>query len=176
MRDIRAELDKINEIVPFPAVVAQISSERLKEETAAELIVQLIETDAVLPARILRAANSPYYSLQWEVDSIPRAVTLLGVEEVSRLVLICLMKQRVFALDPDQRESLERLWKHTIATGVVSRMLALFADLHLQGKEFTAGLRRGDALPPRTSTSRPRRAGRSCSEHSRGWPMNVLMT
>ncbi|MCU0412116.1 MAG: HDOD domain-containing protein, partial [Bacteroidetes bacterium] len=88
MRDIRSEIDKINEIVPFPTVVAQIMSELLKEETATEKIVQLIETDAVLTARILRAANSPYYGLRWEVNNITRAVVLLGFEEVSRLVLI----------------------------------------------------------------------------------------
>ncbi len=140
MRDIRSEIDKINEIVPFPTVVAQIMSELLKEETATEKIVQLIETDAVLTARILRAANSPYYGLRWEVNNITRAVVLLGFEEVSRLVLIYQMKQRVFALSPDQRSFLELLWKHSVATAAVSRMLALFVDFRGEGKEFTAGL------------------------------------
>ncbi len=140
MRDIRSEIDKINEIVPFPTVVAQIMSELLKEDTATDRIVQLIETDAVLTARILRAANSPYYGLRWEVNSISRAVVLLGFEEVSRLVLIYQMKQRVFALSPDQREYLERLWRHSVSTGAVARMLALLVGFRGEGKEFTAGL------------------------------------
>ena len=140
MRDIRTEIDKINEIVPFPTVVAQIMSELLKEETATERIVQLIETDAVLTARILRAANSPYYGLRWEVNSISRAVVLLGFEEVSRLVLIYQMKQRVFALSPDQRQYLELLWRHSVASAAVARMVALFVDFRGDGKEFTAGL------------------------------------
>lgn len=140
MRDIRSEIDKINEIVPFPTVVAQIMSELLKEETATEKIVQLIETDAVLTARILRAANSPYYGLRWEVNNITRAVVLLGFEEVSRLVLIYQMKQRVFALSADQRAYLETLWKHSVATAAIARMLALFVDFRGDGREFTAGL------------------------------------
>ncbi len=140
MRDIRTEIDRINEIVPFPTVVAQIMSELLKDETATDRIVQLIETDAVLTARILRAANSPYYGLRWEVNSISRAVVLLGFEEVSRLILIYQMKQRVFALSPEQREYLDRLWKHSVATAAVARMLALYVGFHGEGKEFTAGL------------------------------------
>jgi putative nucleotidyltransferase with HDIG domain len=78
--------------------------------------------------------------LRWEVNNITRAVVLLGFEEVSRLVLIYQMKQRVFALSADQRTYLETLWKHSVATAAIARMLALFVDFRGDGREFTAGL------------------------------------
>lgn len=140
MRDLRAEIDKINDCVPFPTVVAQIMSSQLVEEAAHERIVELIKSDAVLTARILRAANSPYYSLRWEATDLSRVLTLLGFEEVSRLVLIYQMKQHVFALSADQRRFLELFWKHSVATATVARMTAQFVDFQADGKELTAGL------------------------------------
>jgi putative nucleotidyltransferase with HDIG domain len=110
------------------------------EEVAAERIAELIKSDAVLTARILRAANSPYYSLRWEANDLSRVLTLLGFEEVSRLVLVYQMKQRVFALSADQRRFLELFWKHSIATATVARMIAQFVDFQANGRELAAGL------------------------------------
>ncbi len=60
MRDIRSEIDEINEIVPFPAVITEILSALSNDDISTVKITHLIESDAALTANILRAANAPY--------------------------------------------------------------------------------------------------------------------
>ncbi|MFA6540023.1 MAG: HDOD domain-containing protein [Bacteroidota bacterium] len=140
MRDIRAEIEDVNEIVPFPTVVASVMAELLNNEVAIKKIIQLIETDVALTALILRVSNSAYYGLRGEVTSISSSVMMLGIEEVNRLMLIYQMKQRIFRLNREQRSYLERLWKHSVATAIIARDLASLLLYKCDGKEFTAGL------------------------------------
>jgi putative nucleotidyltransferase with HDIG domain len=140
MKDIRSEIENINDIVPFPAIVSQIMAELSKKDTAVEKIVQLIETDAVLTARILHAANSSYYGIRWTIVNINHAIMLLGFEEVSRLVLMYQMKENVVSLNPNQRTYLQNLWKHSVAVAATVRLLAQYCNVRNSGEEFTAGL------------------------------------
>lgn len=140
MRDIRAEIEDINEIVPFPTVVANVLSELLSNEIAIKKIIQLIETDVALTALILRVSNSAYYGLRGEVTSVSSSVMMLGIEEVNRLMLVYQMKQRIFRLNREQRAYLERLWKHSVSTAIIARNLAGLLLYKCEGREFTAGL------------------------------------
>ncbi|MBW7886741.1 MAG: HDOD domain-containing protein [Bacteroidetes bacterium] len=140
MQDIREEIEKINEIISFPTVIGQIISELMKEDKAAQKIVQMIETDAALTTRILSAANSSYYGIAEDVTTVQRAVMLLGFKEISQLILLFEMRQRLLLFSGEQKEFLTRLWKHGVSTAMIARFMAVYVDQPSSGVEFTAGL------------------------------------
>jgi putative nucleotidyltransferase with HDIG domain len=140
MRDLTADIDQISEIVAFPTVIAEIQAEILKDNVASARIAQLVKLDATLTAQVLRAVNSPYYGLRWQVVAVTQAIALLGVEEVGRLVLLFHMRQQMFKLDNHQAHFLDNLWKHSLSTGLIAQTLAAKYQLVLAGKAFTAGL------------------------------------
>ncbi len=140
MHDIRNEIKNINEIVPIPAAVTLILSQSINKEMANEKLIRLIDTDAVLTAMILRAANSAFYGLRSGVATISHAVMMLGHAEISRLVLMYDLKQRVFTLNKDQRDYLNRLWLHSISAATTARIIAKQIGFPTVGEEFTAGL------------------------------------
>ncbi len=140
MRDIRNEIEDINDIVPFPTVVASVMAELLNKDVAIKKIIQIIETDIALTTLILRVANSAYYGLRGEVTSISSAIMMLGVDEVNRLILIYQLKQRIFRLNKDQRAFLELLWKHSVTTATIARDLSKLLLYKSDGQEFTSGL------------------------------------
>lgn len=140
MNDIRNEIKNINEIVPIPSAVTLILSQSINKEMANEKLIRLIDADAVLTAMILRAANSAFYGLRSGVATVSHAVMLLGHAEISRLVLMYDMKQRIFSLNKDQRDYLNRLWLHSISTATTSRIIAKQIGFPTIGEEFTAGL------------------------------------
>lgn len=102
MRDIRTEIDQINEIVPFPAVAAEILAALRNDDIAAVKITKLVESDAALTTNILRAANAPFYGIRGHVNNVRSAITLIGLEETSRLLLTYHMKQRLIFLNMQQ--------------------------------------------------------------------------
>ena len=140
MRDIRSEIDEINEIVPFPAVITEILSALSNDDISTVKITHLIESDAALTANILRAANAPSYGIRGYVKNVNSAIALVGLEETSRLLLAYHMKQRLIFLNMQQWGDLEALWKHSISTATLSRVIASHFKLKTGDKEFTAGL------------------------------------
>ena len=140
MQDIRNEIKNITEIVPIPSTVTLILSQSLRGDMASEKLIRLTDADAVLTALLLRAANSAFYGLRSGVATVEHAVMLLGIAEVSRLVLMYDMKQRVFSLNKDQRDYLNRLWLHSVASATAARILAKRIGLSSSGEEFTCAL------------------------------------
>jgi len=140
MRDIRAEIENINEIFSPPTVLTEIMDQLGKEDSTIQNVTNLIEVDPVLTAGILRAVNSPFYGLRWRVTSVANAIGLLGLTETSKLLLAFFLKQKLFTLTSVQREYLEKLWNHSINTAYIAHLIAQEYLIPNAGKEFTASL------------------------------------
>lgn len=140
LRDVRSEIQRINEVFPFPPVVTEILQAVSKDDVAAAKIASIIESDTALTAKILRVANSPFYGLRRDVATITEALRILGLDEIGHLLLTCQMKSRLMSLNSGQRSQLERLWRHSVAVAAVSRMMSVRFRIPTEGKEYTAGL------------------------------------
>ena len=140
MRNIQAEIEDINEIVSWPTVLAQVIGEIEKDEAAASEIIKLVESDPGLTASILRAVNSPFYGLRWRVTNVSSSIALLGLSETARLLLAMYLKQKLFGLKPGLQREFETLWRHSITTATITRLVAHEFGLNFSGSEFTAGL------------------------------------
>jgi HD-like signal output (HDOD) protein len=140
MRDIRTEIERINEVVSFPTIVSEILNAMSGDNVTMNKVAALIETDVAMTTKILRVANSPFYGLRGTVKSIASAIKMLGLDETGRFLLTYHMKSRLFAINPQQRKRLERLWRHSITTATLARLLAVRANVQTGGKEYTAGV------------------------------------
>lgn len=139
-RDVRTEIQRINEVVSFPPVVAEILQAMSDADVTMAKVTSIIESDPALTAKILRVANSPFYGLRRDVTNIAQALRMLGLDEIGHLLLTCQMKSRLMSLDSIQRIHLERLWKHSVAVAAIARLLSAQYRIPTDGKEYTAGL------------------------------------
>lgn len=116
-------LERLDELPSLPAVYHQARAALDQPDSSLDSVAAILETDAALSARILRVANSALYGLVAKVDSLPRALTLIGTEEVHRILLAtCVVS--VFRDIPLGAVSMRSFWEHSIATGVASRAIA----------------------------------------------------
>ncbi len=139
MISIEELVEEASGLVSMPQVALQVT--RLVEDpnSSAEDIAEAIAREPALAARILRLANSPLYGMRSEVDTVSRAVTVLGTLQVRDLVLA---SAAVHGFDgiPNELVTMEDFWRHSLYTGLASRRLA---RLMLAGREessFIAGL------------------------------------
>lgn len=70
----------------LPGMLMQLISLMEDESTTVQEMVKLIMTDQVLISRILKVANSAFYSVSGQVDSIHYAIVRLGMREVLNIV------------------------------------------------------------------------------------------
>jgi putative nucleotidyltransferase with HDIG domain len=140
MRNVKAEIDRINEIVTLPTILAEIMGELGKDETVTHKVTRMVETDPSLTSNILRVANSPFYGVRRRIESVGSAIILLGLSEISRLLITLYMKQQLRSLSQNQQHALGLLWTHSVNTASIASLLAKEYELPTGGKEYTAGL------------------------------------
>ena len=83
------ELPKMRDELPFsPEVLKQLFVQTSGGSLASlEDVGETLSKDQGLTTRILSLANSAYYGLQAEVQSVPRAAAVLGMGEIRNIVL-----------------------------------------------------------------------------------------
>ncbi|NNG14423.1 MAG: HDOD domain-containing protein [Gammaproteobacteria bacterium] len=132
-------ISAVSDIVSLPETVLRVNEMVDDPQSSAADIGEVIRQDPGLTARLLRIANSPFYGFPSHIDSVPRAVTVIGTNELRDLILATSAIQ-VFSDFPNEIVSMETFWRHSLRCAIIARSLA--AHLHEPNVEcyFTAGL------------------------------------
>jgi len=139
-RRILAKLLDVEELPTLPEVMNQILETVADEDSSAQDVTELLERDHAISARVLRMANSAFYGLRHTVDSIRRAVVVIGFDAVRQLALATavfdtLASRKQFALDPDD------FWMHSLGTAKAVQVLCKkHCKVDSPEGSFTAGL------------------------------------
>lgn len=108
------------------------------EHAGATALANVIARDQVLVARLLRIANSPFYGLRGQVESIPSAIAVLGLRTVHGLATATAFCG-TFAAINSAEFSVETYARHSLASALCSRALARRMRIG-EGGAFVAGL------------------------------------
>jgi len=72
----------------LPSTISKVEGFIASRQTDPGPLIEIVEQDPSVSVNVLRRVNSPYHGLRREVESIDRAVRLLGFVEVSSIVMI----------------------------------------------------------------------------------------
>ncbi|QJB55784.1 HDOD domain-containing protein [Pseudodesulfovibrio sp. zrk46] len=142
----REESFKLNDVVTQEAALASLPniffeiSEALKNpRSSAAYVAEVISKDVALSAKLLKMVNSPFYGFSSKIDTLSRAVTIVGTNQLTNLALGVSV---IAAFDdiPEEFFTLKEFWLHSVTCGIVARLLASKAGLQGDEKFFVAGL------------------------------------
>jgi len=105
----------------------------------AKQLGEIISHDPALTARILRIVNSAYYSLANKVELVSRAVSIVGEEDLRNLVLATSAVDS-FKRIPNQLVDIDLFWRHSVHTGIISRLLSKHCNILHGERLFVAGM------------------------------------
>lgn len=132
-------LDDVSALVSLPEVVQRLNHAIQTQEASAGEIATIISQDPGLATRLLKVANSPLYGSSRQVDSIARAVTLLGTKQIRDLAFSAIAS-KMFVGMPSNIISVEDFWHHSLYCGLLARTLAQAIGAPNPDTLFTAGL------------------------------------
>ncbi len=115
---------RFQDIHPLPHIVTTLSRLIADNESTMKDFEEVIKMDPVLVSRLLRLVNSPFYGLAQTVDSISRAVAFLGMKNLHNLVVADALKNIFMAPEKESVFSKKRLWLHSAAVSICSKMVA----------------------------------------------------
>lgn len=117
-------IEKFTDIHPLPHIVTTISRLIADSESTMKDFEEVIKMDPVLVTRLLRLVNSPFYGLAQTVDSIGRAVAFLGMKNLHNLIVADALKSIFVTREAKGAFSKKRLWLHSAAVSICSKMVA----------------------------------------------------
>ncbi len=86
-------------------------------------IAKVISQDPSFTVRLLRVANSSFYGLSSTIDTVSKAVSIIGTSQIRSLALATSVASSFEGL-PNSLVSMENFWKHSLYCALVARILA----------------------------------------------------
>ncbi len=111
------------ELASFPDIYFRIKEVLEDESASADRIAKVVSTDLSLSAKLLKLVNSPFYGFPQSIDSVSRAVALVGAKELSTLAL-GISAINYFQDIPPELVDMESFWRHSITCGILAKILA----------------------------------------------------
>jgi HD-like signal output (HDOD) protein len=138
MSDIKQQLEDITGLISLPEVFLKLR--RLMDDDASGIndFADVIIVDPNLSSRVLKMVNSAYFGFPEPIDSITRAINMIGIDQLYNLALSV---SAISSLDlPNDILPLKPFWHRSLYTGVLSQQLAIQLKLERSDRLFLAGL------------------------------------
>lgn len=116
-------LNKFTTGKTLPHITIQLAKLISDENSTMQDFEKMIKMDPTLVLRILRGANSPYYGLRQKVNSISRAVVVIGINNLRNMIVTEGLKSLFKGNNSKNPFSRNRLWLHCAAVSICSQMI-----------------------------------------------------
>ena len=119
-KEIRYQVSQIKELPPLPLSLRRLIEIIYSEIDTPGELESIICYDPSLVGKVLMIGNSSYYGFRRKVSSIPRAISIVGADQVKSICIYTLLMSLLSSgrsIDPVHREM---LWKHAFASSRIA--------------------------------------------------------
>jgi len=118
--NVDALIDDVEELLSLPDAAIRLNTLLTDPDATTAQIAEVVSLDPALAARVLRAVNSAYFGLRSRVDTISKAITMIGTSELHSLVLATSAAQ-AFKNISCKLIDMETFWQHSVRAALAAR-------------------------------------------------------
>ena len=138
-------IDRISHVIqtlrPFPIIADRVLKLVREEDVDFQELTRLISTDPILTSLIIGLANSPLYgTINRRIDSLHRAILILGRDHVVEAVMVHILRSVRESVQVSWPGGDIYFWQHSIGVGIVTRLLTTHLHLPYVQQALIAGL------------------------------------
>ena len=137
--NLKNQIQNIINLPALPSITMEIIGIIDNPDTNVISLSKIIAKDQVLASKVLKVANSPFYSYPRIISTIDFAITILGFETVKEIVL-SVSYINYFKNYKIQVFDINKFWTHSIISSVICREIAKLINYKIVGEAFVAGL------------------------------------
>ncbi|MCG5511558.1 HDOD domain-containing protein [Ectothiorhodospira shaposhnikovii] len=141
--DRRCDLDDLLEdvsgLVSPPEIIIRLRSALDAPGSTASSLAAIVAQDPNLSAQILRLANSAMYGLPQRVETVSRAIAVIGTRALYHLAL-AVTATHTFSRLPCELVNMAVFWRHSVFTALIAHDLAQRCNVLHPERLFVAGL------------------------------------
>ncbi|MCS7308792.1 MAG: HDOD domain-containing protein [Armatimonadetes bacterium] len=133
-------VQNLGEIAMLPQVVMKVLDMTSNTRATTQELEDVIGQDQGLTSKVLTLANSSYYGLPRRVSSLREAVMFLGFRAVRNIAMTASCYNLFIGKSDSQSLLKRRIWKHSVDTSLLTRLVCAFAPDVVPDEAFAAGL------------------------------------
>lgn len=126
-------------IQSLPTVYTRLDQAIANSRTPLAEIAEIISQDSGLSSRLLGLVNSSIYGFPSRVDTVSRAVVIVGTHQLRDLALATSVVS-LFKGIPGDLVDMESFWRHSVACGVAARIIAGIKNAPNTERFFVGGV------------------------------------
>lgn len=126
-------------LTSLPAVYLRIRDTLEAPEGSLVDISRAITADPALTARLLNVVNSALYGYGGKIDSVHRAVTIMGLQQVHDLVLAMSLSSVFAGIRPEHMD-MKRFWRGSVMCGIAARHIGRRCEVATAERMLVIGL------------------------------------
>lgn len=134
----RRMVAKIDDLPTIPIVATQVLQLLDDPDVNVDKVADLMLTDQIMTARVMKMVNSPIYRPSHEITSLKRALVYLGIRHIKEIALtssfISAFEDKGGVID------LSTFWAHAFGVGMVSKIIAEKLRYPDTEKAYLAGI------------------------------------
>jgi HD-like signal output (HDOD) protein len=116
---------KVSELYSLPSIYNELENAIKSPYCELQDLADILLEDAGVSARVLKLANSAFYNFPSKVETITRAITIIGTRQLVDIVLAtCVIN--LFDNIKQEIVDMESFWRHSIAVGVCAKTIATY--------------------------------------------------
>jgi HD-like signal output (HDOD) protein len=132
-------VSKAEDLFVLPDSVLRLKSCMDDEASSIDDISEIIAFDPSLATQLLRVANSALYQFPNKIDTVSRAVQVVGTRSTYDLALAYGVSQAFGKVDA-QIIDLDKFWEHSVSCGLLAKYFAEIKAIREPERFFVAGL------------------------------------
>lgn len=129
----------VSGLVSPPDVCLRVFELLQSPDSSARDIGDVIAQDPNLTARLLKIVNSPFYNFSRRIDTVSRAIAVIGVRDLYNLV-VAISAVRSFSNISSELVNMDTFWRHSLFTALLARAFAKDCGILHPERMFVAGL------------------------------------
>lgn len=129
----------IEKLASLPAIYHRIRDILDDPDSSVQQLAEAVAGDAAITARVLRIVNSALYGFPGKIETVGRAINLMGMQQVHDLILSTAVISALSAIQPTHMP-LMRFWKACVFRGLAARSAARLLGMGDPGRLFVEGL------------------------------------
>ncbi len=129
----------IEHLVSLPDVCIKVNMMADSPLYSAKDFGEVISQDTDLSARLLSMVNSAFYGTRAPVETISRAVTVIGSKGLRNLVLVTSAAE-IFTGIPADLIDMTEFWRYSVTTGIIAKALSTQCNVLHGERLFVMGV------------------------------------
>ncbi len=131
----------VKNVPPFPKVARQVMEMLGDSNVTAHQLAEVIQYDQNITVNVLKICNASYFGLPRKIASLDEGLVVIG-QDILKDIIITSSSALFYKGNAGDGYCLEEgeLWKHSVASGIIAKMLVPYFKGVDPGSAYTAGL------------------------------------